>query len=740
MVTGPLFFIDTSSSDSALVHELTVTDLVTALAAIRVNNTDCICVACAGSTNDVFTFTDLDDIAGSDTELFAMSAGDWLNAVASLGPAGIPFNVYVGKIGGVNGIWETKHSEASGTTPRPCSLTAGSTTPNPSNASVTTSAKSPTTVFTANTNTGLNNDWTTPANILASDDAYATFPSESGVEELSDAITAGGFGFNIPTGSIIKGVSVGIECKESQAADDASFGTVAGAGVSLMNGSTTLATKTSTTEFATTDEVRTFGSSTDPWAALTASDINNLGVKMVVGFDTPSGTGTVSIDHVTVTVTYIPPGVGASSTNPIAIPIGGYSPGPMPSNPSRLPVVAPVRDETGSVLLPRKLHFVDFSYTADGDRIVAAVTTPNTTLAYVEGIANGLGGNVVIGDNNSAGIATKLLLIRSDGEVLDLRAPTTYNGKDCGIANVAVQGRFVIYDLAFADATDVQTMYYFDGRHYASTLPQDLSSAISTLPVAWSNWDVSQGNRRLYRLYPVSTTHLAAARQFIPPDLLADPITTNTSEAKYEGSAYVITPQINLFGPVEANKTLNVISYQGTQVSSVGGAFGSVRCDVDTGGDFTVASGEATSGVVTAELFDVNVTASGIALRRTIFKLTANNTGASSKTPNLLPWTFTGTAGFPDVRVYQIFLDITENGELNLGQGGIRDPETFLDDLLTKKNSKAVQKLRIGKKELPAELKTPSFPLESSETGLPSKFVSGGNPPYLVFVCKPGSA
>ena len=364
---------------------------------------------------------------------------------------------------------------------------------------------------------------------------------------------------------------------------------------------------------------------------------------------------------------------------------------------------------------------------------------PHVGLDHVEHMAWGSGGLGLIGDNSS-GIGTSFKFRRSDGEVLDFRMPTTYNAKAIGCVAISNQGRFWKLLMAFEDGSDCQVWYYFDGRFFASTLNQDTSSAISALPIGWTKWEVGQHLRRLYTFYPVSTTHLAVSRQFQPRDLLADPLTTNTAEAKYEGSPYVITPQINLFGPVEANKTLNVISYQGTQVSAVGGAYGSVRCDVDTGGDFTVTSGEASSAVVTTELTDVNVTASGGALRRSILKLTANNTGAPTKTPNLLPWTFTGTAGFPDVRAYQIFLDVTENGELNLGQGGIRDPETFLDDLLTKKNAKATQKLRIGKKEVPAELKTPSFQIESSETGSPSKFVAGGTPPYLLFIAKPGVA
>ena len=246
--------------------------------------------------------------------------------------------------------------------------------------------------------------WTTPENIFSSNDARATYPASNGVTDLSARLVATGFGFNIPTGSVILGISVAIECSNGDSNSHGNFAVVSGAGVTLITNGTrqtghTKVDTDATPEFGTTDEVHTFGSATDPWGPFTADDVNNLGVEMIVGFDAPTGNDLARIDHVTVTVTYIPPG------SAFDLPVGGYDIGLNPVDKDQWGLVIPESDELTSVSVRRKAAIASFTYHSDGDDITAEMDFPHVGLDHVEHMAWGSGGLGLIGDNSS-GIGT----------------------------------------------------------------------------------------------------------------------------------------------------------------------------------------------------------------------------------------------------------------------------------------------------------------------------------------------
>ena len=287
--------------------------------------------------------------------------------------------------------------------------------------------------------------------------------------------------------------------------------------------------------------------------------------------------------------------------------------------------------------------------------------------------------------DNSSGIPTALRLIRGDGEPVDLRVPTTYNGKACGPINGWCQGRFILLEMAFADLSDTQLWYYFDSKYYASNLAQSLSgttppNAMDAMPLSVVGEPIGTELRRWYRGFPVSTTHLAVSRCFLPRDLLSDPLMTNTSEAKYEGVLYADTPEIGLFGPLEANRTLNIIQYQGR---------------LDTAFE------------------TYNVPSSGVSIgpdKTTIIRYSIDNTGIPTKMPNALPILFTGTASWPSNRTWTVELDVT------LGDVAA-DAEAWLQRLIDKSNEKETQALTLGRRIVPATLNAPNFVLEAAAAG-----------------------
>lgn len=140
--------------------------------------------------------------------------------------------------------------------------------------------------------------WVNPTNATASDNAYATTDMTLGL--LSDELFAKNFGFAI-TGTVT-GIQVEVEIKSS-AAD---FNRIAILYLT-KNGTTVTGTNHgSTTYISTVESYISFGDSGDLWGTtLSADDVNsaNFGVMIQISSANP-GLGTVSIDHVRMTVYY----------------------------------------------------------------------------------------------------------------------------------------------------------------------------------------------------------------------------------------------------------------------------------------------------------------------------------------------------------------------------------------------------------------------------------------------------
>lgn len=143
---------------------------------------------------------------------------------------------------------------------------------------------------------GSGNAWTTPGNITASDNAYASYTRSTASGNKILAVT--GFGFAIPTGATIDGILVEIEGKVDVGPDGVFVGIT-------KNGTSSAAAKT-TPEMTTTEQYQSYGGASDLWGLTwTVAEINAATFGIRWHPDEADGV-VVSLDHARITVYYTP--------------------------------------------------------------------------------------------------------------------------------------------------------------------------------------------------------------------------------------------------------------------------------------------------------------------------------------------------------------------------------------------------------------------------------------------------
>lgn len=146
--------------------------------------------------------------------------------------------------------------------------------------------------------------WGTPANAYTSNDAYATVSLND--FQVSEYLRCTGYGFAIPPGATILGVTVNVERRASNTGiRDAAMRLVRDvAGVATIQ-----ATDRSTlTNYTTADVIEAHGGAADLWGgAWTPADINLANFGAAFASQKPGAAGwtrTVSVDHMPIRVTY----------------------------------------------------------------------------------------------------------------------------------------------------------------------------------------------------------------------------------------------------------------------------------------------------------------------------------------------------------------------------------------------------------------------------------------------------
>jgi len=156
--------------------------------------------------------------------------------------------------------------------------------------------------------------WMSPDNAKVSDNVYATVYANTSIQATA-YLKAKGFGFAIPDGSTINGITVDVE--RAQTSAGAFYDEVAAL---VINDTVVLSSNMVTTPYQywpTVDTVKTFGTPTSLWGqTLTPADINNPNFGFVMAARKITGSRYARIDYIGMTVYYTPP-VIPDTTPPI---------------------------------------------------------------------------------------------------------------------------------------------------------------------------------------------------------------------------------------------------------------------------------------------------------------------------------------------------------------------------------------------------------------------------------------
>src|SRR5512133_2448410 len=155
--------------------------------------------------------------------------------------------------------------------------------------------------------------WTTPGNITADDTNYAS------AAVPTDYLIATGFGFSIPAGATINGVSVQVEAYETGSGSSNFVPQLCSDGTPTLIGTAKTATTVNAGSSATPN-VYDLGGVADLWGAtLTPTIVNGTGFGVVLwSTDT---TNTLFVNVVRITIEYTP----ASTTYTAPTPTGGLT-------------------------------------------------------------------------------------------------------------------------------------------------------------------------------------------------------------------------------------------------------------------------------------------------------------------------------------------------------------------------------------------------------------------------------
>ena len=145
-------------------------------------------------------------------------------------------------------------------------------------------------------------NWSNPDRARASDGSYATAVLN---RDPSRYLWCNGYGFSIPAGAVINGITVNVERKSSSTANSGSRDE----SVRIVKGGAVVGSETATgTTYTTTDVVEPHGGPGFLWGTgWTATDINasNFGVAFAAAKNSSGGNAqTISVDHIQVVVDY----------------------------------------------------------------------------------------------------------------------------------------------------------------------------------------------------------------------------------------------------------------------------------------------------------------------------------------------------------------------------------------------------------------------------------------------------
>jgi hypothetical protein len=147
--------------------------------------------------------------------------------------------------------------------------------------------------------------WTNPGNAATSDNVRATASFTSGTNLISNYLVATGFGFSIPSGAVIDGITVEVEKSRTAGGGPDIFDNT----VRIVKGGiigTSDRSSATAWPIVTSEAYTAYGGTSDLWgSSWTPSDINSSDFGFAISAKkTATGTRTANIDHIRITVTY----------------------------------------------------------------------------------------------------------------------------------------------------------------------------------------------------------------------------------------------------------------------------------------------------------------------------------------------------------------------------------------------------------------------------------------------------
>jgi hypothetical protein len=142
--------------------------------------------------------------------------------------------------------------------------------------------------------------WTNPGNIVSSNDSRATATLN---QVTSHYLAASTFGFSIPAGSSIDGITVEIERSDLSARVKDNIVRLYKNGTGLVGDNKAITGPS----WPNTDTYQSYGGATDTWGTTwTATDINDAGFGVWLSA-TNASNSTGRVDHIRITVAYTTP-------------------------------------------------------------------------------------------------------------------------------------------------------------------------------------------------------------------------------------------------------------------------------------------------------------------------------------------------------------------------------------------------------------------------------------------------
>lgn len=701
---GVYMFRTTSDTDHSLTNVATLTDEITFIGNIVANSTDYQIICTDGTTNDIQVNSDPSQTTWSTglAEFLALSSGDRIDWVWSSKDLGNGFNIFSGKIGSLQGIFYTKHSDALGTTPSMVVDTETATQPNANNAVVSVTKQAG---FAYNNGSAGTVGWTTSelANITASDDTRVTLTANlaGGSSTLTYYLVTGGYRFNLPSGSLLTGITYSPEVSETASPGAIFWGTSTTGGVGglwpVLAGSiqTTFSFNPQSTVLGNTDSTDTVGSSTQMPMQIDVDDVNDVGFGMAMQFIHEAADADASdarVDAAPITVSYRPSGTQVWAA------LGSELVGENPVVKNSIIVLEPVDDDATSQSVPRQLVVYTFDYASVGDRPTVTKEVVDTGLVYNKKACIG-GGSLFVAGGSASGAATTIhevdLVRRTFVTLSDVRsglptADSTVNSPPNANNEFFTPGQGLtenwrIYDLWHTGDSlgmtlcnvDEDTIQDFvvnhrNGSLHAFSPPTTVNSAPLTPK---GQTIVGSELQRRYWFVPDSTTALDVYRQYTPNDIHLDVFSALSGEDKQDGPLTITLPElVDAFGDLPSSKQILAAYCYSRNIS----ATSTVKLEYSTDGGTNWTTWDTFTSFGDSNTLTTPVSFSTLTLR-----ITLDRGATATDTPNGLPIVIVGISEWARSRTFTVELDLNLYGGdfYNKYPGGIDELWDTLNSL-----------------------------------------------------------